>query len=420
MANFLTRMFSRRRESRDGTTTLSFGGGTTTVSTTQALRLSAVYSCVDIISSSIAQMPLVTYKLGTKGKKIATDHPAYNLLMREPNRFMSRYMMMDMLVKSMILSGNGYIYIRRDERGEAAELLPLHPSLVTIVNDENNHIQAYTHPQYGWIEPADMIHVPNFSTDGEHGRSTLRYAMETLGVAYDSERFAKGFFEGGANVSGIVSISHPISKAQKEAFLRSWYANFSPHTGHPNGIAILESDMDFKPITVNPVDAQLLETRKYNVVEICRFFRVSPQKVFDLEHASYSSLEATNLAFLTDTLQPNLVKIEQEFERKLFLPSRKMKYEVYFDTSSLLRTDKTALSNWYTKLYQIGAMTTNEIRKDLDLSPVDGGDTAFIQANLVPIDSPLERPQAQQQEPIDDSESNNQDQNDPSSQGGEQ
>lgn len=421
MANFLTRLFSRQ-EKRDASTaaSLSFGNGINTLTSEQSLRLSAVYACVDMISSSIAQMPIVIYKLTSKGKKVATDHPAYNLLMREPNKRMTRYMMIDMLLKSMMLSGNGYIYIKRDERGEAAELIPLHPGMVTIIDNEYRHIVGYTHPELGWIDPEDMIHVPNFSTDGEHGRSTIRYAMDTLGIAYDSEKFAKGFFEGGANVSGIVSISHAISQKQKEDFLRSWYANFSPSTGHPNGIAIMESDMDFKPITVNPADAQLLETRKFNNIEICRFFRCSPQKIYDLEHASYSSLEATNLAFLTDTCQPLIVKIELELERKVFLPSRRQKYEVYFDTSSLLRTDKTALSNWYTKLYQIGVMTTNEIRKDLDMAPVDGGDTAFIQANLTPIDQPLPQSQAQQQPSNDDTDSNNQDENDPSSQGGEQ
>ena len=143
--------------------------------------------------------------------------------------------------------------------------------------------------------------------------------------------------------------------------------------------------MDFKPITVNPTDAQLLETREFNVIDICRFFGVSPVKAFDLSKSSYSTVEATNLSFLTDTLSPLLEKIELEFERKLYKPSEKESIDVRFDTSRLLRADKQSLANYYSTLFNIGVVSPNEIRNEIDLPYIDGADNHFIQVNMMEV-----------------------------------
>ena len=136
--------------------------------------------------------------------------------------------------------------------------------------------------------------------------------------------------------------------------------------------------MEFKPITVNPSDAQLLETREFNVIDICRFFGVSPVKAFDLSKSSYSTVEATNLSFLTDTLSPLLEKIELEFERKIYKPSEKESIDVRFDTSRLLRADKQSLANYYSTLFNIGVVSPNEIRREIDLPSIEGGNNHFV------------------------------------------
>lgn len=150
--------------------------------------------------------------------------------------------------------------------------------------------------------------------------------------------------------------------------------------------------MTFQPITVNPSDAQLLETREFNVIDICRFFGVSPVKAFDLSKSSYSTVEATQLAFLTDTLSPLLEKIELEFQRKLYKPSEKKSIDVRFDTSVLLRADKASLAEYYSKLFQIGSITPNEIRKALDFEPIEYGDKSFIQVNMSTLDKIISNP----------------------------
>ena len=136
---------------------------------------------------------------------------------------------------------------------------------------------------------------------------------------------------------------------------------------------------------MNPTDAQLLETRQFNVIDICRFFGVSPVKAFDLSKSSYSTVEATNLSFLTDTLSPLLEKIELEFERKLYKPSEKESIDVRFDTSRLLRADKQSLANYYSTLFNIGVVSCNEIRKEIDLPYIEGGDSHFVQVNLMEV-----------------------------------
>lgn len=230
-----------------------------------------------------------------------------------------------------------------------------------------------------------MIHILNFSYDGITGISTLAHAKNTLGLSADSEAHASGFFKGGANLAGILKVQSNLTSKQKSDLKNSWQTAFSPSTGQPNGVAVLEGNMEFQPITVNPTDAQLLETRQFNVIDICRFFGVSPVKAFDLSKSSYSTVEATNLSFLTDTLSPLLEKLELEFERKLYKPSEKESIDVRFDTSRLLRADKQSLASYYNTLFNIGVVSLNEIRKELDLAAVEGGDNHFIQVNMMEV-----------------------------------
>lgn len=360
----------------------SYGGYTQE----KAMLLSTVYRCVDVISDSIAQLPLEPYIIDDTGyKEKFTKHPSYWLLNKEPNKKMSRYTFIKTMIVSMLLKGNAYAYIERDAQGNAIALHYIDSGLVTIAKSDSvddDNIYYFVTGIKGVVESCNMIHLLNFSYDGINGLSTLHHAKLTLGLATDAESHAAGFFKGGANLAGILKVDSPLTTKQKTELKTSWQTAFSPATGTPNGVAVLEGNMNFEPITVNPSDAQLLETREFNVIDICRFFGVSPVKAFDLSKSSYSTVEATELAFLTDTLAPLLEKIELEFERKLYKPSEKQKIDVRFDTSVLLRADKASLAEYYNKLFQIGVISPNEIRKSLDLPPIPNGDNTFVQVNV--------------------------------------
>lgn len=357
----------------------------TTFTNNKALLLSACYRCVEVISDSIAQLPCEPYRIDSDGCKIKfTKHPTYNLLNREPNQNMSKFTFMKTMVVSMLLTGNAYALIERDERGNAKALYYIPTELVTVLKPQTitDTISYSITGMKNVVEDCNMIHILNFTSDGYEGISTLAYARKTLGLAMDAEANAEGFFKGGANVAGILKCNSPLATKQKESLKSSWNSAFNGSTGTPNGIAVLDADLDFQSVTVNPSDAQLLETRQFNVIDICRFFGVSPVKAFDLSKSSYNTIEQMQLAFLTDTLQPLLEKIECEFQRKLYKPSEKDNITVRFSTAPLLRADKQSQANYYNTLFQMGVMTINEIRRELDLPHLENGDTSFVQVNV--------------------------------------
>ena len=292
---------------------------------------------------------------------------------------MTRFDFIKVMIVSTLLKGNGYAYIERDNKGDAVGLHFIPAELVTINRPKSlRESVSYSIAGLGTVESCNMIHIKNFSYDGIEGVSTLRHARNTLGLSTDAEAHAAGFFKGGANLAGILKTTTNLNSQQKSELKRSWQMAFSPATGTPNGVAVLEGNLSFEPITVNPTDAQLLETRQFNVVDICRFFGVSPVKAFDLTKSSYSTVEATNLSFLTETLSPLLEKIELEFERKLYKPSEKDSIDVRFDTATLLRADKQSLANYYQTLFNIGVVSPNDIRKQLDMEAIEGGDNTFV------------------------------------------
>lgn len=361
----------------------------------KAMLLSAVYRCVEVISDSIAQLPFEPYRIDSDGCKIKfTKHPTYNLLNREPNQNMSKFTFMKTMVVSMLLTGNAYAYIERDEKGNAKALYYIPSELVTILKPQTitDTISYSITGMKNVVEDCNMIHILNFTSDGYEGISTLAYARKTLGLAMDAEANAEGFFKGGANVAGILKCNSPLTTKQKESLKSSWNSAFNGNTGTPNGVAVLDADLDFQSVTVNPSDAQLLETRQFNVIDICRFFGVSPVKAFDLTKSSYNTIEQMQLAFLTDTLQPLLEKFENEFQRKLYKPSEKDSITVRFSTAPLLRADKQSQASYYNTLFQMGVMTINEIRKELDLPHLENGDTSFVQVNVQTLKTATTKP----------------------------
>lgn len=358
------------------------------LSRNKPMLLSTVYRCVDLISDSVAVLPLKTYRLDRDGFKTeAKNHPAYYVLDMEPNEDMTRYVFIKTLLTSVLLTGNGYAYIERDSSLKVTQLVYLPSSAVEIVwIVDKSGIQRKRYQVTGFkalVEPRDMIHVLNFSYDGIKGVSTLTHARQTLDISTSAEESAKGFYESGSQLSGVLTVEGArLSKEQKDQIYKTWKERTDPVTGQPNGIAVLEGNMKYQPISISPADSQLLESRQFNVVDICRFFSVSPVKAFDLSKSSYSTVEATQLQYLTDTALAVITKIEQELNRKVLLPSERGKVVIEFDTSAILRTDKSAQATYWKEMFNIGAATPNEVRRENNLCRIDGGDSAFVQVNV--------------------------------------
>lgn len=364
-------------------------------SRSKPMLLSTVYRCVDLISDSIGVLPLKTYKIDKDGFKTEDrNHPAYYILDLEPNENMTRYVFMKTLMTSVLLTGNGYAYIDRDKNNSILQLVYIPTpacSIVWVTDSQGAKRKRYKVTGFSdLVEPKDMIHVLNFTYDGIIGVSTLEHARQTIDIATLSEEHAKGFLKSGAATSGVLTVEGTrMSKEQKDQVYKTWSDRTDPVTGHPNGITILEGNMKYQPISISPKDSQLLESRQFNVVDICRFFSVSPVKAFDLSKSSYSTVEATQLQYLTDTALAVITKIEQEINRKIFMPAEWGKEVAEFNTSAILRTDKAAQASYWRNMFQTASATPNEIRREMNLPKIENGDKPFIQVNMQTLDNAI-------------------------------
>lgn len=378
-----------------GNVVYNVAGALEGVGKSSAMQLSAVYACINVISDNVAKLPLEPYQIdASTGRlvKAASGRFAdvYNLLNYEPNANDTRYDLLKSLAIDYVTTGNGYIYIKqRDERGIASELVRWSPNDVKVVTDEDRiTIKQYYNARLGIVaDVSDVIHVRNFPSDDALGISTLSYARRTLGISLASERQAESVLNrGGTNLGILVSKNPALTAQQRDEIHREWAANFdSRYVANGSSVAVLSSDLSYQNISISPEDAQLLQTREFNVPEICRFFNVPPTMIHDLSKSSYSTVEASHLAFLTDTLSPHLTKIELEFRRKIFPSKLRRKMAIEFDTSELSRGDNASQANLYHTLSVIGAMTPNEVRAKYNLPPVEGGDETYIQSNMTTI-----------------------------------
>lgn len=355
--------------------------GYSTYKTSQSLALSAVYRCVEVITNSVASLPVKLYRVDEKGYKYEVKNDLSYILSKRPNKKMNAYTFYKLMVRDILMCGNAYALIMRD--GKNVVGLNYIPAGLVSPIDKIDHIEYMVTGIKGTVRQDDIIHLMNYSENGVYGISVLTHARRVLGIADAGDTAAKNFFQSGGCTSGFLKFNGPSTGSQKDQILSAWnQATGGPNNG-PNGIAVLPSNVDYTQLSVDPADSQLLESRQFSVVEICRFFGLSPTKCFDLTHASYNNSEMAELAFLNDTLRPLLTKIEMELEIKLF--NREDNMDIKFDVNELLRTDKKSQAEYFQKLFNMGSMSPNDIRKELDMEPVEGGDIKVAQVNLTSI-----------------------------------
>lgn len=352
------------------------------------MSLSTVYRCVAVISESVAMLPIVLYEVSGEAmrKLTALDHPLVSVLNSAPDSRMTRYTFLQAIVRSMLLRGNGFAYIER-KRG-AVSLIFLHPDDVEMIKKKGDNGQPYlVYKVKGFerlLDASEVLHFINLSDNGLVGESVLEHARRSLNIAGNAEGQAENYYNGDGMPSGILSIASRMTAEQKEANYKAWKDRM---TNNPGGVMILEgTTQSYTPINISAADRQLLEVRSFSVQDICRFFGCSPVKAFDLTHSSYSTVEALQLEFLTDTLQPMLTNIEMELHRKLFYGADAAKYAIKFNTGELLRADKSSQAQYFSQLVQLGLMTPNEARIELNLPPMKGGNALYMQGAMMPVE----------------------------------
>lgn len=356
--------------------------GWSTYKTSQSLALSAVYRCVEVITNGVASLPVKLYRTDEKGFKYEMNNNLSFILSKKPTGKINAFTFYKLIVKDILLQGNAYALIMRDGKGEVVGLQYVQAGLVSPI-DRIDRIEYQVTGIKGFVRQEDILHWMNYTETGVYGISVLTHARRTLGIADYGENASENFYKSGGCTTGFLKFDGPSSGKQREEILSAWNQATGGVRNQPNGIPVLPANVNYTQLSVNPSDAQLLESREFSVVEICRFFGVSPTKCFDLTHASYNNSEMAELAFLNDTLRPLLTKIEIEMETKLFKPEDK--YDIKFDVSELLRTDKKSQAEYFTKMFNLGVLSPNDIRKELDMEEIEGGDIHCAQVNLTSI-----------------------------------
>ena len=380
--------------------TFLMGGSTSgkPVNERSAMQMTAVYSCVRILAEAVAGLPLHLYKYTDSGGKAkATDHPLYLLLHDEPNPEMSSFVFRETLMTHLLLWGNAYAQIIRNGKGEVVALYPLMPNKMTVDRDSNGQLY-YTyqrsneeaHTMEGAsvkLKPSDVLHIPGLGFDGLVGYSPIAMAKNAIGMAIACEEFGAKFFANGAAPSGV--LEHPGTIKDPSRVRDAWQSQFGG-SSNSGKVAVLEEGMKYTPISISPEQAQFLETRKFQINEIARIFRVPPHMVGDLEKSSFSNIEQQSLEFVKYTLDPWIIRWEQSMMRVLLSLDEKKEYFIKFNLEGLLRGDYQSRMNGYSIARQNGWMSANDIREleNLDRIPAEqGGDLYLINGSMLPLGS---------------------------------
>lgn len=353
-----------------------------------ALKISAVYACVKVISETVASLPLNILKELTNGdSEKAKQHPLYTLLKDAPNSEMSSFTYREMLMTNLLLWGNAYSVIKRNKNGEIVELYPLKSKNMKVERDAVTNKIKYIYTNNKGITtvytPKQVLHIPAFSFDGVLGVSPITYAREAMGLALATEEFGARFFGNGARPGGV--LEHPGVVKDPDKLRDSWNKVYQG-TANSHKVAVLEEGMKYHEIGMSPEDSQFLQTRSFQLTEICRIFRVPPHMIGDLSRSTFSNIEHQSIDFVVHTIRPWLVRWEQAIARSLLTDEERTIYYAKFNVDGLMRGDFATRMNGYAIARQNGWMSANEIRvlEDMNKIPKEqGGDLYLLNGNMI-------------------------------------
>jgi HK97 family phage portal protein len=407
LKHLLQRIWTGGGESRatlgnpDSTLMDALSGGYNTaagvpVTPESAMRLSTVSACVRLISESIGSLPLHVYqRTDERTRTKITGTPQYRLLHDEPNKMMTAFVFRETMAAHVLVWGNAYALIIRNRAGEPIELLPVNPQSVRISKEPTTGELAYdvslAYDEFIGLQKvyrvnqADILHVPGLAFNGVTGISPIKYAAQSIGLALAAERYGAAFFGNGSIPAGVLEIAGKPNAEQQKAIAASWNAAYGG-SGNSGKTAVLVDGAKFSKISISPNEAQFIETRKMQIGEIARWYRVPPHMIGDLDKATFSNIEHQALEFVTHTLRPWLVRFEQEFNRKLFPSSSDgQPNDTYaeFNVDGLLRGDIKARGDYYVRGRQWGWLSANDIRGKENMEPIEGGDVYLTPMNMV-------------------------------------
>ena len=359
------------------------------VDQTSALRMSAVYACIRLLSETLAQLPLNIRRSTPDGSELATSHPLYNILHNTPNRFMSSFSWRNTVMSHCVGWGNGYSYIVRNQIGEPRGLFPLLPDRTypQIVDGQLRYQSQINETPLPDILPVDILHIPALSFDGLVGISPIALHRQSIGLGMAAQKFGAKMYSSGSMLSGVLKhpgrlkrkAERPDDPSPVERLRKQWRQLYSG-LDNAGSVAVLEEGMEFQKTAIDPVDAQYVELMKFQVADIARIFNVASHLINDLDRATFNNISELSLSFLRYTMTPWIVRWEQELNRKLFPDSNT--YFVKFNLQGLLRGTLTERKDYYKTAIEYGWLSRNEVRELEDLNRIEGLDEYLQPLNM--------------------------------------
>lgn len=351
----------------------------------RAMSLSAVWSCVRLITETVGSLPISVYERTATGRDKVEEHYLHDLLRVSPNALMNPLEFREAMTMALTLWGNAYAKIERDAKGIPTSLTPLRPDLVTPVREVGTVTYHYHSNGIEYIFAKESIlHLKGFSLDGIVGLSPLAYARHTMGISASADKFASKSFQGSGRYRGFISVDRLLTPEQRKG-LETMYGTAS---ADESKTWVFEAGAKFNQTSMSPDDMQMLQSRSFQLGEIARIFRVPSYLINDTEKSTSwgTGIEQQNLGFLTYTIRPYLTRWETAIDSTLLTRTDRRKYFVEHNVEGLLRADSAARAMFYSQMAQNGLMSRNEIRKKENLPPADGGDDLTVQVNLTPVD----------------------------------
>ena len=359
-----------------------------------AIRVAAVYACVRVLSETFAQFPIHICKSQGMRKVYTPEHPLNQVLGKRPNDWQTPFEFFEMMMGHLALRGNCYAQIVPGELGAVTQLIPLRPDRMKVERLSNGRLlylfreDSGSETKYGQDQ---IFHVRGMSSDGIVGNSPIQTMSDPIGFSIATDKYGSQFFRNSARPSGILRADGAIKAEEAQRMKNDWMA---AHGGPDNAhrVAVLANGLQWQAIGISSEDAQLLETRQFQITEIARIFRVQPHMIGDLSNATFSNIEQQSIDFVRYTMLPWVVRWEQAINRDLIAEDET--FYAKFCVEGLLRGDSSARSAYYRELINTGVMTINEARELEDMAPVEYGDVNLIQGAMIPLDQLIEQAEA--------------------------
>jgi len=354
-----------------------------------AMTVGAMWACWRIIAETVASLQLQVMRREGDNVVVDTDHPLYYLLSKEPSPLYTSVTWRETMQLHALAHGTAYAKVLRNGLGEITELRAIESGKVEVIVPEGENEPYYRiRGENRTYRMTEIIAIPVMSFNGLAGADMLNVAREILAESLAASEFGSNYLGNGAMLSGIISYDGELPTEVRDSLKSSWRKNYEG-SSNSGKTALLEYGMKYTPISGTAQDADLLELRKYYTQEVARVYNVPPSMIGALEDATLNNVESLSINFVRYTIRPYIKRWEQELNRKLFMPSERNQYFIRFNLDSILRGDTESRAEYYNKLFQVGALSPNDIRRLENMNPIDDGDNYYRPLNFQPVDEPI-------------------------------